>query len=79
NDIDRGRWLRVPPEDLPTVGARLLTLGVDQVALVTVDEQADLDALSPWYGPAVYPDSTGLAEQPNATSPVPVISLEARR
>lgn len=82
SDLDRARWLRVPSEDLDSLGARLRTLNVEQLTLVSADTETDLALLSPWYAPAP-PESLAVTEDDQPSSepslPGPVVVLQARR
>ncbi|MGH1494193.1 MAG: hypothetical protein ACRBK7_33180 [Acidimicrobiales bacterium] len=49
DDLDQGRWLRVPQDDLPTTARRLRELGVDQLAFVSQRPNEELELLKPWF------------------------------
>lgn len=78
-DVDRGRWLRIPAQDLELVGGRLHDLGVERLAFVSADP-AELSRLEPWYEVDDEAPLSG-SENPadvSSSSPVAVINLVAR-
>ncbi len=48
-DVDRGRWLRVPSDELATTAARLQELGVKELAFVSRHPETELAQLQPWF------------------------------
>ncbi len=52
-DVDRGRWLRVPDGELPTAGRRLRSLGVETLVLVSAEPARQVDLIAGSYRPDV--------------------------
>ncbi|MEM7273371.1 MAG: hypothetical protein AAF547_09855 [Actinomycetota bacterium] len=52
DDLDQLRMLRVHPDEVDLVGARLADLGVERLLLVSNDPATDTAALAAWYRPA---------------------------
>ncbi len=84
-EVDNGRWLRVPEDELATVAARLDSLGVDQIVLITADNQQQLTALDTWYRPSnslAAPEAERSDYRFNRTessNTLPVFLLRSRR